>query len=193
MITDLANWVNKLASIRDDALQKELQKLHSEFEISEDKFIQALSFYSCSDAVARIDLQTLRSLLNIPSDVSNSDLDGNRWRSAFIHRAYATFVYMRSEHLEKRLDYVKDNSPIRPFRDFFRSGSIKYGTDTVAQHIRNSLCHGSFTITRDLKYVEFVDYDWKAKVGCDLFYNKLCDEIKRFYLRAFEAQNGLQK
>lgn len=190
MTTDLESWTNNFISINDDTLRNELRKLS--FQINDAKFTQAFGFYGFSEVVARSDLSMIRSLLNVPSDVSNSDLDDIRWRAAFVHRTYAAFVYMRSELMEKGLDSVEDSSPIRPFRDFFRSGPQKSNGDTIAQHIRNSLCHGSFTISSNLIHVEFEDRKWFAKVECQQVYHGLCEQVKRLYLRAFEVTKEME-
>jgi hypothetical protein len=107
----------------------------------------------------------------------------------FFFRAYTAFVFMRSEHLERGLDGVPDDSPIRPFRDFFRSGCRSRNDDTIAQHIRNALAHGTVEI-KNLSTVVFSDRDWHGEIALEQFVDGLCEQILRFYFAAFEANAG---
>jgi hypothetical protein len=91
---------------------------------------------------------------------------------------------MRSEHLERGLDHVPAGSPLRPFRDIFRAGCSKKGDDTFAQHIRNSLAHGTFEVAQHRLEVTFQDRAWTAAVSFDELW-ELCRHVHRLYHEAF--------
>lgn len=185
-MTDLTPWVQQFKSINDSDLRVGLKSLN--LEIEDGKFTQGFSAYALSEAIARLDRSMIRNILGTPIDkVPDEAFDGNCWRAAFIFKSYTTFVYMRSEVLERGLDSVQSSSPIRPFRDFFRAGDGRNHEDTVAQHIRNSICHGTFTISQDFKTVLFTDRSWKASIEASQIYDHLCEQVKRFFMIAYEV------
>jgi len=191
MIENLQEWIVKLEQVSDDSLLNELGS--ESITIDEDKFAQAFSAFAFSEALARLEISAIHSTMPSWRDIPENEIERNRWRAAFIFRVYTTFVYMRSETLERGLDGVGENSPIRPFRDFFRTPKKKDLTDTVARHIRNSICHGTFTISEDFKTVKFVDHptskeQWEASIDAKAVYSQLCEQVKRFYLRAYEVK-----
>ena len=59
--------------------------------------------------------------------------------------------------------FLPEDSPLRPFRDIFRAGCSKQGDDTLAQHIRNSLAHGTFEIAQHKLEISFEDRNWTAE------------------------------
>jgi hypothetical protein len=79
---------------------------------------------------------------------------------------------------------VPEASPLRPFRDIFRAGCSKQGDDTLAQHIRNSLAHGTFEVAQHKLEVIFQDRSWKAAVSFDDLC-ELCRHVHRLYHEAF--------
>ena len=98
---------------------------------------------------------------------------------------------MRSEHLERGLDHVPEGSPLRPFRDIFRAGCSKQGDDTFAQHIRNSLAHGTFEVAQHKLEIIFEDRSWKASVSFDDLW-ELCRHVHRLYHEAFFLADGVR-
>ncbi|MBM3327828.1 MAG: hypothetical protein FJY65_12820 [Calditrichaeota bacterium] len=145
-----------------------------------------------TDVLCNLDNKILRSFIkegSLKQIIPDEELNSIRFRGAMVIRAYIAFVYMRSKQLERCLDSIKENSPIRPFRDFFRQGSKKNSSDTIGQHIRNSLSHGDFKLSDDLKSVQFNDRTRQYKIDSKLFYEGLCHQLERFYFRFYEVRN----
>jgi hypothetical protein len=96
---------------------------------------------------------------------------------------------MRSEHLERGLDHVPEDSPLRPFRDIYRAGCMRRGEDTLVQHLRNSLAHGTFRLGLEVPEVVFTDREWSETLpACHLM--ELCDHVHRLYHEAFPVADG---
>ncbi|MEM4204873.1 MAG: hypothetical protein QXS54_12465 [Candidatus Methanomethylicaceae archaeon] len=186
-IIDLSLVLDMLKRVSDDALRGEIVKYG--LRISDAKFALAFSAYGVTRWLTSLPHKVLS--INAPS-LPTEELDRIRWSAVFFFRAYTTFIFMRSEHLERGLDTIPEDSPIRPFRDFFRSGSIRRGEDTIAQHIRNALAHGTVEIENieNLSIAVFHDRDWQGKIALSQFVDGLCEEIFRFYCAAFETRQG---
>jgi hypothetical protein len=182
-ILDLTQVLRKLKTISDEHLVKEINGLG--LHITDSKFNIAFSAYGLTKFLSGASREVLRcNVQDVPDEV----MESIRWNGVFLFRSYTTFLFMRSEQLEFGLDSVTDDSPLRPFRDFFRNGSIRRGDDTIAQHIRNSLAHGTFELSSDLEVVTFEDWNWKAKIKTKDFFDGLCEEVYRFYCAAFKRK-----
>jgi len=99
---------------------------------------------------------------------------------------FTALCYMRSEHLERGLDNVPETSPLRPFRDIYRAGCTRRGEDTLVQHIRNSLTHGTFRLSRTPD-VMFTDRDWQETLKLAQLM-ELCEHVHRLYHEAFAQE-----
>jgi hypothetical protein len=108
---------------------------------------------------------------------------GGRLRASVVFMVYTALCYMRSEHLERGLDQVPPESALRPFRDIYRSGCKKQGEDTLVQHIRNSLAHGSFELGSAFE-VCFTDREWSETISVPQL-RELCEHVHRLYHEAF--------
>lgn len=182
-IQNIKQMLENLQSVPDHLLEQELRKVS--VESIDEKFHSAFSAYGASKLLLILDQDKLRSGL---AEIPDAALEGIRWNSALIIRAYVSFVYMRSEVLERGLDEVPETSPLRPFRDTFRSGSRD--EMTMVQHMRNSLSHGTFVLSDDLASVHFKDRKWEETISVkDVF--ALCEQIYRFYNAAFRVKHGL--
>lgn len=182
-MVDLKLVLERLESVQNNALKNEIDKLN--LSIASGKFSNAFACYGVTKYLCNEDIQGLKSNLK---QITDSKMESIRWRSVFVFRAYTAFVYMRSDTLEKGLDNVDNSSSIKPFKDFFRSGSHKNNEDTIAQHIRNSLCHGSFEFKENV--IIFSDRKWEAQISMNDF-NSLCKQILRFYYRAYETHRRI--
>lgn len=93
---------------------------------------------------------------------------------------------MRSEHLERGLDSVGSDSPLRPFRDIFRKGR-KNEDKTFAQHLRNALAHGTFELKDENLILkdDFQGRSWTGTIQVEMVL-QLAEHIFRFYCLAFE-------
>jgi hypothetical protein len=181
---DLSLVLKQLRSISDEQLRTELQR-HG-LSIPDEKFTIAFSSYGLTRWLSGVPVDILRQGAPPTPD---QELNAIRWRSVFIFRAYTAFIYMRSAHLETGLDNISNDSCLLPFKRFFGSGSQKQNEDTIAQHLRNSLSHGSFSLSHDLQTVSFSDRQWQARIALQDFIDGLCEEVFRFYVAAFEANN----
>jgi hypothetical protein len=181
---DLSFILKQLQSISDEKLIAELRR-HG-LSIPDEKLNMAFSSYGLTRWLSGVPLAILRQ--GAPP-IPDQELNVIRWRSVFIFRAYTAFVYMRSEHLERGLDNLSDDSCLLPFKRFFGSDSQRQSQVTIAQHLRNSLSHGSFILSHDLQTATFSDRQWQARISVQDFIDGLCDEVFRFYYAAFEATN----
>jgi hypothetical protein len=175
---DIKHTVEALKQISDKSLRNDVAKYG--IGISDSKYGRAFSCYGITKRLSSIDAELLKdeNTAAIPLEV----IRDIQTESVIIFRLYVCFVYMRSEALERGLDHVPPNSVLVPFKEFFRKGgSIK----TMSQHIRNSLCHGSFTISAG--NIEFQDVGWKDCLSKDLLY-ELCEQIIRLYYIAYEVK-----
>ncbi|HXF88118.1 MAG TPA: hypothetical protein VNK48_07195 [Xanthobacteraceae bacterium] len=178
---DLGLVLKQLASVRDEELRREITNYN--LAISDEKFHAVFSAYGLTRLLSGLDEKCLRGNVE---DIPSQELEQIRRSGVLIFRAYVAFVMMRSDTLERRLDEVPVTSPLRPFRDFFRSGRRSQSDDTMAQHIRNAICHGTFSL-RDLSTVRFQDRDWVAEISAKDFFDGLCEQVFRFYECAFYA------
>jgi hypothetical protein len=181
-IINLSSIITELQSVTDNDLRQELNAYG--LSISDDKFHNAFSAYGLSNFLSGTPLATLRANTNIP----DAEMNGIRWNGVFILRGYISMVYMRSIHLERGLDNIPDSSPIYPFKRFFRSGSIRDGEDTIAQHIRNAFAHGTFELSSNMQHITFNDKNWTASVQTSEFIDGLCEQVFRFYVAAFHVK-----
>jgi len=66
---------------------------------------------------------TTRPLSGLPVDllkanvsgIPDNAVEGVRRGGVFLFRAYAALLYMRSDHLERRLDSLSDGASLKPF------------------------------------------------------------------------------
>lgn len=172
-----------LQSVSDSSLEQGLQDIS--FNINDNKFSNGFSAYGLSKLLLGLNQDALRGKV---TEIPDAALEGIRWRGVFIIRAYVSLVYLRSEVLERGLDHVSATSPLRPFRDIFRSGNLRKGEDTILQHMRNSLAHGSFDLSEDCATVNFQDRDWAASFSVDDVFS-LCFQVYRFYCAAFSRKS----
>jgi hypothetical protein len=170
--------LDQLSSVTDDELRRALQEEH--LSITADKYTTAFSCIAVAYKLRAFDF----AVRTEPPDITEESLLQNRQRASIVFLAFTALQYMRSEHLERGLDHVKEESPLRPFRDIFRSGCARHGEDTFAQHIRNSLAHGTFEFVQQKLEVMFVDRDWTAVVSFDDLWD-LCRHVHRLYHIAF--------
>ncbi|WP_298401642.1 hypothetical protein [uncultured Chloroflexus sp.] len=89
--------------------------------------------------------------------------------------AYAAFVLMHEEALEKELTELPVSPVLEPFRDFFRSSTV--------HHLRNAIRTGSFRIIGN--ELLFKDGDWSVSMEINQFL-RLCNRIRRFYERVWK-------
>lgn len=182
----IKDYISKLKEINYDDFREELKKYG--FQINNDKFFITFSCYGATKLLLSLDLETFKGGINyIPQDI----LKKIRVCSVVILRAYSTFVYMRSDELENKLNNVENNSCLNIYKEIFRKGTKKDNSDTLAQHIRNSLCHGTFCFNDNLTEITFIDKDpyskgeWKANISVEDF-DFLCKSIYIFYEIVFE-------
>jgi hypothetical protein len=168
--------LDQLRTVSNDALLKALQE--HRLNISDEKFLTAFHCVGASHFLTRDDID-----LDGPPGMSKLALRGGRLRASVIFMAFTTLCYMRSAHLEKGLDEVATDSPLRPFREIYRAGSKKQGEDTLVQHIRNSLSHGTFQLGKSPEVV-FIDRDWQETLAVPQLL-ELCEHVHRLYHEAF--------
>jgi hypothetical protein len=173
---DIELLLNQLRAVSNDALLEALREYH--LVISTVKFTTA---FQCIAASHELSLSMSKS--SKPPDMPELEHRGGRLRASVVFMVYTTLCYMRSEHLERGLDNVALDSALRPFRDIYRSGSKKEGEDTLVQHIRNSLAHGSFELEKSFE-VSFVDREWRETLSVPQL-NELCEHVHRLYHEAF--------
>ena len=171
--------LRQLSQSNDQDMRREL----SDYKLAIDDFKYQVAFSSYGLANKINELPP--SILQPGNTIPDPAIRGIQHSAVTLFVAYTAFVYMRSNHLEKGLDQVKDNSVLAVYKRIFRSGSQKRNEDTLAQHIRNSLCHGTFEIQQ--KEIIFTDYEWRLAISITKFI-ALCDQIYRLYQLAFEAK-----
>lgn len=181
-MNDLSLELKQLQSVSDEQLKEALRS--NELSISENKFKLAFSSYGFTRWISGIPTDVLKQ--GAPP-MPEAELDAVRRRSVFLFSAYCAFVYMRSEQLEGGLDKITESSALWPFRVFFRRGRKNDGGATTAQHIRNSLSHGTFELSDNLQMISFVDKQWDAEIATKDFVDGFCDEVLRFYFAAYEV------
>jgi hypothetical protein len=130
---DITPLLEQLRVVSNDELRAALRT--ERLQISDEKFATAFQCVGASHDLGRSDIE-----FNGPPDMPMEVIRGQRLRASVVFMTFSTLCYMRSEHLERGLDGVSANSPLRAFRDIYRAGCMKLGEDTLVQHIRNS--HG---------------------------------------------------
>lgn len=181
MEIDINLILRQLSDLSDQEIRKELTSYN--MAIDDAKYHVAFSSYGLANKIDQLPTNILQ-----PNDsmlIPEPAIRGIRHSAITLFCAYTAFVYMRSNHLEKGLDQVSDNSILVTYKNIFRSGKIGEGQDTLAQYIRNSLCHGDFKI--GIKEVIFLGYKGELSISITDFM-KLCDQIYRLYQLAFEAR-----
>jgi hypothetical protein len=183
-IQNITQLLMDLQSISDSSLEQGLQGIA--VNIDDDKFHNAFSAYGLSKLLLILDQDVLRGKT---TGIPKAALEGIRLSGVFMIRTYVCLVYMRSEVLERGLDHVPASSPLRLFRDIFRSGCLPRGEDTIVQHMRNSLAHGSFHLSNDFATVEFKDRNWAGSFSVEDVFS-LCEQVFRFYCAAFRVNRN---
>ncbi|MEZ5470905.1 MAG: hypothetical protein R3E90_03935 [Marinicella sp.] len=174
---DITFLLDNLRAVSNDELRESLRK--QKLTISNRKFATAFQCVASSHDLNRNDID-----FKGPKTVPPKVIKGGRFRASVIFMMFSTLCYMRSEHLERGLDDVNEGDPLRPFRDIYRAGSTRKSEDTLVQHIRNSLAHGSFELGV-LPQITFTDREWKETVSVDQIL-ELCEHVHRLYHEAFE-------
>lgn len=176
---DILPLLETLRAISNDELRAALQ--NERLEISNEKFSTAFQCVAASHDLGRSDID-----FGGPPDVPPEVIRGGRLRASVVFMTYSALCYMRSEHLERGLDNVSETSPLRAFRDIYRAGCMKRGEDTLVQHIRNSLAHGTFRLGRTPEVV-FIDRDWQETLPVAQLM-ELCEHVHRLYHEAFSEE-----
>ena len=173
---DIEPLLDRLRAISNDDLSEALRE--QKLTISDEKFHTAFLCVSASHDLSNPDIN-----FDGPPGMAAQVLRGNRLRASVVFMVFTALCYMRSEHLERGLDHVPPDSPLRPFRDIYRAGCIKKGEDTLVQHIRNALTHGTFRLERTPEIV-FTDRDWQDVLTVPQVL-EFCEHVHRLYHEAF--------
>lgn len=173
---DIAPLLERLRAVSNDDLRTSLQTQH--LSIDNAKFQTAFQCVAASHDLGCPDID-----FRGPPDVPPLVIRGGRLRASAVFMVFSTLCYMRSECLERGLDDVPENSPLRPFRDIYRAGCIKRGEDTLVQHIRNAVAHGSFQLGQAPE-ITFCDRGWQETLTLDQIL-ELCEHVHRLYHEAF--------
>ncbi|MEF8747840.1 MAG: hypothetical protein V5B31_08410 [Candidatus Accumulibacter propinquus] len=171
--------LDQLRAVSNDALLAALRD--HELVIATDKFATA---FQCVAACHELSMMEARS--GGPPGIPDLALRGGRLRAGVVFMVFTTLCHMRSEHLERGLDAVLLDSALRPFRDIYRAGCMKLGEDTLVQHIRNSMAHGSFQLRKAYE-VQFVDRSWRETLPVPHLL-ELCEHVHRLYHEAFSER-----
>jgi hypothetical protein len=175
---DITPLLERLRTVSNDELRAALRS--ENLGISDEKFQTAFQCIGASYDLGRSDID-FRQPPDIPTEVTQ----GLRLRASVVFMVFSALSYMRSEHLERDLDKVHENSPLRSFRDIYRAGCMKLGEDTLIQHIRNSLSHGTFVLGRTPEII-FTDRAWQETLAVPQLM-ELCEHVHRLYHEAFSA------
>lgn len=173
---DIEHLLLRLRAISSDDLRAGLKEQH--LSISDEKFLTAFQCVGASHDLARADID-----FRGPPDMPVLEVRGMRIRASVVFMVFTTLCYMRSEHLERGLDNVSEISVLRAFRDIYRAGCMKLGEDTLVQHIRNSMAHGSFRLGI-VPEVSFTDRAWQESLTIPQLM-ELCEHVHRLYHAAF--------
>ena len=173
---DITSILEQLRVVSNDNLRAGLRT--QRLSISADKFTTAFQCVAASHDLSRPDID-----FRGPPDVSDQAIRGGRLRASAVFMVFSALCYMRSEHLERGLDNVPEGSSLRPFRDIYRAGCIKRGEDTLVQHIRNAVAHGTFQLGQSPE-ITFIDRGWKETLALDQLM-ELCEHVHRLYHEAF--------
>jgi hypothetical protein len=173
---DIAALLEHLRVVSNDQLRVSLRTQN--LSIDNAKFQTAFHCVAASHDLSRPDID-----FRGPPDVPKQVIRGGRLRASAVFMIFSTLCYMRSEHLERGLDDVTEGSPLRPFRDIYRAGCIKRGEDTLVQHIRNAVSHGTFQLGQSPE-ITFIDRGWNETLALDQLM-ELCEHVHRLYHEAF--------
>lgn len=176
MNMDIAPLLERLRAVSNDDLRTSLRTQCLSIDMA--KYEIAFQCVAASHDLSRpgVDIEG-------PSNVPAQVIRGGRLRASAVFMVFSTLCFMRSEHLERGLDDVSEYSPLRAFRDIFRAGCIKRGEDTLVQHIRNALVHGTFQLERNPE-ITFIDREWQETLALDQIL-ELCEHVHRLYHEAF--------
>ncbi len=172
---DITPLLERLRAISNDELRAALRA--ERLGISDEKFQTAFQCIGASHDLWRPDVD-----FKGPPEV----IRGGRMRASVVFMTFSALCYMRSEHLERGLDNVTETSPLRPFREIYRARCMKRGEDTLVQHIRNSLAHGTFRLVRTPEVV-FTDRGWQETLAVAQL-KELCEHVHRLYHEAFNQE-----
>ena len=173
---DIEQLLERLRAVSNDDLRASLEAQN--LSIGNAKFQTAFQCVAASHDLSRPDID-----FRGPPDVPSQVIRGGRLRASAVFMVFSTLCYMRSEHLERGLDDVPVDSPLRAFRDIYRAGCIKRGEDTLVQHIRNAFAHGSFQLGKSPE-IMFIDREWQETLVLDQLL-ELCEHVHRLYHEAF--------
>lgn len=176
---DITTLLERLRVVSNDELRAALRSEH--LGISNEKFQTAFQCVGASHDLSRSDID-----FGGPPDMPEEVIRGHRLRASVVFMTFSTLCYMRSEHLERGLDGVSEESPLRAFRDIYRAGCMKVGEDTLVQHIRNSLAHGTFLLGRTPEIV-FTDRSWQETLAVSQL-KELCEHVHRLFHEAFSEE-----
>lgn len=151
-----------------DDMKRALASLGDSSSTTEGRLHQAASLYALASDVERLDHRVFPLLTPLETTVAR----GMRAAAVISMKAYAAFILMRDKGIETALAELPDDHLLRPFRDFFHSGT--------AQHLRNAIGAGSFVATKYFDHLVFFDEDWQAYADTSDFL-ELCDSIRLFY------------
>lgn len=173
--------IEELEKVEDLDIQEEIKKLN--ISIDSDKFNFAFSGISIPESFANIDNNSIKKTLSI--EIPDEGIEQVKSFGLFIIKPYIAFLYMRSETIEQRIDEIDNNSPLKPFADFFSRRREK----TPGQHIRNALAHGTLKVNRESGKLDITDRNWSSSITL-VELDQLCNQIKRFYINAYMALNS---
>jgi hypothetical protein len=174
---DIKPLLDRLRIVSNDELRVAL--LGQKLTIDNDKFTTAFQCVGACHDLGRPDI-----LFGQPPGMREEVARGGRFRASVVFMVFTALCYMRSEHLERGLDDVSEDSPLRAFRDIYRAGSTKQGDDTLVQHVRNALAHGSFRLGRQVPEIHFTDRAWNESFAVPHLL-ELCEHVHRLYHEAF--------
>ena len=173
---DIMFLLERLRTVSNDDLRTAL--CNERLAIGNEKFTTAFQCVAASHDLRRSDIDFCGAP-NVPKEVTR----GLRLRASVVFMMFTALCYMRSEHLERGLDDVPENSPLRAFRDIYRTGCTGRGEDTLVQHIRNSLAHGTFVLS-GAPEIFFTDRNWQETLAVHQLM-ELCEHVHRLYHEAF--------
>jgi len=176
---DITPLLERLRAVSNDELRAALRS--EGLDISNEKFQTAFQCVAASHDLGRVDID-----FHGPPDMPKEVIRGHRLRASVVFMTFSALCFMRSEHLERGLDAVSEDSTLRAFRDIYRSGCTKLGEDTLVQHIRNSMAHGTFRLGRTPEIV-FTDRTWEETLPIPQLM-ELCEHVHRFYHEAFSDE-----
>ena len=172
---DITPLLERLRAVSNDELHAALRS--AGLVISNEKFQTAFLCVAASHNVKKDDVD-----FNGPPNIRKEVIRNHPRRASIVFMTFSTLCFMRSDHLERGLDAVPKDSTLRAFRDIYRSGKKQLGEDTLVQHIRNSITHGTFRFEGTLEIV-FTDKTWEETLPISQL-KELCEHVHRFYHEA---------